>query len=65
MNGTGYAVIAAGFFLGAAVQVGCAEIAHAMDYRGGGGALFGGLLSVVAGVVTLIVWAAKRRQRGS
>jgi hypothetical protein len=51
---TGYAIIVAGFFVGAAIQFAGADIAQAS--RQGGASVFGGLLFVVFGGLGLLMY---------
>ena len=63
---TGYAIIVAGFFVGAAIMFAGADIAQAS--RQGGASVFGGLLFVIFGGLALLMHPsaqkAKKNQQG-
>lgn len=52
---TGYAIIVAGFFVGAAIQFAGGDIAAKTGGYGGGGSLLSGVGYLVAGVLGLIL----------
>jgi hypothetical protein len=53
---TGYAIIVAGFFVGAAIMFAGADIAHAINLNNAGGSAGGGLLFVVFGGLGLLMY---------